>query len=89
MPTSSGGKKGEVFEDYAEIYTGGQSMSDPDRRDDAEAHKLAEALGLNNLSELHLKQLLSASRVAAERRLLMNTDSLIPADEPALIFRLP
>lgn len=64
-------------------------MSDTDRRDDAEAHRLAEALGLNNLSELHLKQLLTASRAAATRRSLMNTDSLVPADEPVLVFRLP
>lgn len=64
-------------------------MSDVDRGSDAEARKLAEALGLNNLSELHLKQLLNASRVAATRRSLLNTDSLSPSDEPALLFRLP
>lgn len=64
-------------------------MSGPDRRDDAEARKLAEALGLNSLSEFHLKQLLKASRVAATRRSLLNTDTLAPSDEPALVFRLP
>ncbi len=64
-------------------------MSDVDREGDAEARRLAEALGLNKLSELHLKQLLNASRVAAARRSLLNTDTLSPADEPALVFRLP
>ncbi len=64
-------------------------MSDIDRGGDAEARKLAEALGLNKLSEPHLKQLLDASRVAATRRSLLNTDSLSPSDEPALVFRLP
>lgn len=64
-------------------------MSDIDRRSDAEARELAEALGLNNLSELHLKQLLNASHVAATRRSLLNTDALSPSDEPALVFRLP
>lgn len=64
-------------------------MSDIDHGSNAEARRLAEALGLNNLSELHLKQLLNASRVAATRRSLLNTDALSPSDEPALVFRLP
>lgn len=64
-------------------------MSDVDHGNNAEARKLAEALGLNKLSELHLKQLLDASRVAATRRSLLDTDTLSPADEPALVFRLP
>ncbi len=64
-------------------------MSDIDRGSDAEARRLAEALGLDKLSELHLKQLLDASRVAAALRSLLNTDALSPSDEPALVFRLP
>lgn len=64
-------------------------MSGVDHGSNEEARKLAGALGLDKLSEVHLKQLLNASRVAAARRSLLNTDTLSPADEPALVFRLP
>ena len=59
------------------------------RYDEAEARKLADALGLDKLTEKHLQQLLNAMRVAAVRRSLLDTDSLSPADESAHLFRLP
>jgi len=54
-----------------------------------EARRLAGALGLNKLSEADLVKLLNAARVANVRRDALDISGLTPADEPALVFRLP
>jgi len=54
-----------------------------------EALRLAGALGLNKLSEADLVKLLNAARVANVRRDALDISGLTPADEPALVFRLP
>jgi hypothetical protein len=54
-----------------------------------EARRLAGALGLNKLSEVDLVKLLNAARVANVRRDALDISGLTPADEPALVFRLP
>lgn len=64
-------------------------MTQMKRNDEAEARRLAAALGLHKLTENHLQQLLNALRVSAARRSLLDTDSLSPADEPAHLFRIP
>lgn len=51
--------------------------------------KIADELGLHKLSEAHLQQLLKAGRVANARRSVLQTDALVPSDEPAHVFRLP
>ncbi len=63
-------------------------MSDNTDQDDEDARLLAEKLGLNNLSKTDLRQLLKSSKIANERRSLMQIDHLTPVDEPAHIFRL-
>lgn len=57
--------------------------------DALEARRLADQLGLNRLSEADLAKLLNAARVAQLRRSALDTSGLTPADEPALVFRLP
>lgn len=52
-------------------------------------HKIANELGLHKLSDTHLQQLLKAGRVASARRSILQTDTLVPSDEPAHVFRLP
>ena len=57
--------------------------------DALEARRLAEQLGLRKLSEQDLVKLLNAARVAEMRRGALDISSLTPADEPALVLRLP
>lgn len=57
--------------------------------DALEARRLADQLGLNRLPEADLAKLLNAARVAQMRRSALDTSGLTPADEPALVFRLP
>jgi hypothetical protein len=57
--------------------------------DALEARRLADQLGLRKLSEHDLVKLLNAARVANMRRDALDTSGLSPADEPALVFRLP
>ena len=57
--------------------------------DALEARKLADQLGLRKLSDQDLVKLLNAARVADMRRGALDISSLTPADEPALVFRLP
>lgn len=57
--------------------------------DALEARRLADQLGLNRLSEADLAKLLNAARIAQVRRSALDTSGLTPADEPALVFRLP
>jgi len=54
-----------------------------------EARRLAAALGLHQLSEADLAKLLNAARIANARRDALDVSGLTPADEPALVFRLP
>ena len=54
-----------------------------------EARRLAAELGLNKLSEADLVKLLNAARVANMRRGALDISGLTPADEPALVLRLP
>ncbi len=64
-------------------------MKDVQQNDLAEARRLADALGLEKLTEPHLRQLLKASKLSAARRSLLEIQDLSPADEPAHVFRLP
>lgn len=54
-----------------------------------EARRLAAQLGLNKLTEADLAKLLNAARIANARRDALDVSGLTPADEPALVFRLP
>lgn len=57
--------------------------------DTLEARRLADQLGLGKLSGQDLVKLLNAARVANMRRDALDISALTPADEPALVFRLP
>ena len=57
--------------------------------DALEARRLAEQLDLHRLSAADLVKLLNAARIAHMRRSALDTTGLSPADEPALVFRLP
>jgi hypothetical protein len=57
--------------------------------DTLEARRLAAQLGLHKLSDQDLVKLLNAARVAHMRRDALDISGLTPADEPALVFRLP
>lgn len=57
--------------------------------DTLEARRLADQLGLRKLSDQDLVKLLNAARVANVRRDALDISGLTPADEPALVFRLP
>lgn len=54
-----------------------------------EARQIARRLGLGKLSEADMQKLLVAERTAQMRRSALDTSVLTPADEPALVFRLP
>ena len=49
---------------------------------------LAAEIGLTRLTDAHLQELLRATRVARARRAALPLETLRPADEPALVFRL-
>ena len=53
-----------------------------------EVRKMAAAIGMTRLSNGHLQELLRATRVARARRATLPVDTLVPADEPAHVFRL-
>lgn len=57
--------------------------------DALEARRLAEQLGLRMLSEQDMVKLLNAARIANMRRDALDISGVTPADEPALVFRLP
>lgn len=61
----------------------------PSAADSREGRRLADQLGLHKLSESDLAKLLHAARIANARREALDTSGLTPADEPALVFRLP
>jgi hypothetical protein len=64
-------------------------MSNLNAEDEARARDLAARLGLVNLSVPDMQKLLNADRIAQMRRSALDTSVLTPADEPALVFRLP
>ena len=49
---------------------------------------MAAEIGLTQLTEEHLQQLLKATRTARARRAALPVAGLVPADEPAHVFRL-
>jgi len=51
-----------------------------------EMRRMAAAIGLTRLTEEHVNQLLRATRTAEQRRALLPTADLTPADEPAHVF---
>jgi hypothetical protein len=52
-----------------------------------EMRKMAAEIGLKRLSEEHLQQLLKATRIARARRDTLPVATLVPADEPAHVYR--
>jgi hypothetical protein len=52
-----------------------------------EIRRMAAEIGLARLSDEHLQQLLKATRVARARRATLPVAALVPADEPAHVFR--
>ena len=53
-----------------------------------EIRRMAADAGMTRLSDEHLQQLLRAARAARARRAALRSSSLVPADEPAHVFRL-
>lgn len=53
-----------------------------------EVRKMAAEIGMTQLSDEHLQQLLRATRAARARRAALPIAGLTPADEPAHVFRL-
>jgi hypothetical protein len=49
---------------------------------------MAADAGLMQLTDEHLEQLLRATKAARARRALLRSNRLVPADEPAHVFRL-
>ena len=50
--------------------------------------RMAADAGLKRLTDEHLQQLLRATRTARARQAALPTADLMPADEPAHVFRL-
>lgn len=53
-----------------------------------EVRRMAADVGLTQLSDEHLQQLLKATRIARARRAALPVASLVPADEPAHVYRV-
>jgi len=53
-----------------------------------EIRRMAAETGLTRLSDEHLQELLRATRTARARRAALPFANLVPADEPAHVFRL-
>lgn len=53
-----------------------------------EVRTMAADIGLANLNDEHLEQLVRATRAARARRGSLRIETLAPADEPAHVFRL-
>jgi hypothetical protein len=49
---------------------------------------MAADIGMSRLTDEHLQQLLRATKTAQARRALLHLERLVPADEPAHVFRL-
>ena len=52
-----------------------------------EMRRMAAAIGLTRLDDEHLQQLLRATKAAQQRRAALPAAGLVPADEPAHVFR--
>jgi hypothetical protein len=52
-----------------------------------ELRAMAADIGLTRLTDEHLQQLLKATRTAQARRAALPVARLVPADEPAHVFR--
>lgn len=52
-----------------------------------EMRRMAAEIGLTRLTDEHLQQLLRAAKAAQQRRAALPTAGLLPADEPAHVFR--
>ena len=52
-----------------------------------EMRRMAAEIGLASLSDEHLQQLLKATRIARARRASLPVATLVPADEPAHVYR--
>lgn len=50
--------------------------------------RMAQAIGLDRLTEEHFAQLTRAANVAHTRRTALPLSDLTPADEPAHVYRL-
>jgi hypothetical protein len=50
--------------------------------------RMAAEIGLTRLADEHLEQLLKATRTARARRAVLPVGTLVPADEPAHVYRL-
>ena len=53
-----------------------------------EIRRMAAEIGLSRLTDGHLQELLRATRTARARRAALPFANLVPADEPAHVFRL-
>ena len=62
-------------------------MADDDLTLD-QVRKMAADVGLTRLTGEHLEQLLRATKAARARRASLPVAGLVPADEPAHVFRL-
>jgi hypothetical protein len=51
-----------------------------------EIRRMAADAGLTRLTDEHLQQLLRATRLARQRRAVLPTADITPADEPAHVF---
>ena len=53
-----------------------------------EIRRMAAEIGMTRLSDAHLQELLRATQTARARRAALPFAGLVPADEPAHVFRL-
>jgi len=53
-----------------------------------EIRRMAAEIGMTRLTDGHLQELLRATRTARARRAALPIGNLVPADEPAHVFRL-
>jgi hypothetical protein len=53
-----------------------------------EIRRMAAEIGLTRLTDEHLQQLMRATQIARARRATLPVAGLVPADEPALVYRL-
>lgn len=58
-----------------------------DKPTSEELRAMAADIGLTRLTDEHLQQLLKATRTAQARRAALPVARLVPADEPAHVFR--
>ncbi len=65
-----------------------QAQAEPGEPIPEDIRRLAKTLGLGRLSDPHLHQFMKAARVAESRRAVLDTRSLVAADEPAHVYRL-